>query len=360
MSPLLRSVRMRLSLLALLFLSSPLVAATIEVRDAAALRDVLPRLTEGDILRIAPGEYPGGSSVSNIPDLTVEALDPEKPPHFEGGTQAWHFSRCPGLKLRHLRCSGQSANGINLDDGGQRDNPVAGVLLEHLSVSDIGPKGNFDGIKCSGLKDLRISHCEISGWGGQAIDFVGCSDAVISDCKITGKEGFSQHTGPQFKGGCRNITIERCTLINAGERPIQAGGSTGADYFRPAGANYEAKDIMIRDNRIEGGTCACAFTGVRGAEFTGNTIVRPVKWIFRILQETTTKGFLVCGDVKISGNTITFRREQVGSEINIGAGADPGSFVFFGNKWLAEDRPQDSKPTLPSPEKDGVYGAKPE
>src|SRR5436190_1322696 len=82
---------------------------------------------------------------------------------------------------------------------------------------------------------------EISGWGGQAIDFVGCWDSIISACKITGKKGFSQHTGPQFKGGCRNITIEKCVLKDVGERPIHAGGSTGLDYFRPHGAKYEAK-----------------------------------------------------------------------------------------------------------------------
>jgi hypothetical protein len=356
-----RNVWMRLSLLIPAALGAPAVmAATIEVRDAVSLRDVLPELKRGDTLKIAPGEYPGGHVVSNVADLTIEALDPSRPPHFKGGKQAWHFSRCPGLKLRHLECSGQSANGINLDDGGQRGNPVSGVDLEHLSVSDIGPKGNFDAIKCSGLKDLRISHFEISGWGGQAIDLVGCSGAVIRDCRITGKEGFSQHTGPQFKGGCRDITIERCSLVHAGERPIQAGGSTGAAYYRPPGVNYEAKDIIIRDNRIEGGTCACAFTGVRGVEFTGNTVVRPVKWIFRVLQETTTPGFLPCGEVRISRNAITFRREQVATEINIGAGTEPATFVFSENTWIAEDRPGDSKPKLPVEEQGGIYGAKPE
>lgn len=352
---------MRLSFLLLAsFLAQPLMAATIEVRDATSLKEALPKLKEGDILKIAPGDYPGSHAIANIAKLTVEGLDPKQPPHFKGGKQAWHFSRCPGLKLRYLKCSGQSANGINIDDGGERTSPVVGTQLEHLSVSDIGPKGNFDAIKCSGLKELRISHCEISGWGGQAIDLVGCSDAVISDCRITGKEGFSQHTGPQFKGGCRNITIERCTLVNAGERPIQAGGSTGADFYRPPEANYEAKNIIIRSNRIEGGTCACAFTGVRGVEFTGNTIVGPVKWIFRMLQETSTAGFLACGDVKISRNAITFRREQVGSEINIGAGTEPATLVFSENRWFAEDRPQDSKPKLPVAEQGGSYGTKPE
>lgn len=351
---------MRLAVFLAAVISHPALAATIEVRDAASLKEALPKLKDGDVLKIAPGEYPGGHSISNVAKLSIEALDPKSPAHFKGGKQAWHFSRCPGLKLRHLKCSGQSANGINLDDGGKRDQAVEGIVLEDLVIEDIGPKGNFDGIKCSGLKALRIERCTISGWGGQAIDLVGCSDAVISNCTITGKEGFSQHTGPQFKGGSHKITIEGCTLINAGERPIHVGGSTGMDYFRPAGANYEAKEVIVRNNRIEGGMCACAFTGARDVEFTGNTIVRPRKWIFRILQETTEAGFLPCGNVRISGNAISFRREQVGTEINIGSGTEPESFRFEKNRWFAEDRPADSKPKLPVEESGGGYGSKPE
>ncbi|WP_367874432.1 right-handed parallel beta-helix repeat-containing protein [Luteolibacter sp. Populi] len=340
-------------------MASAVSAETAEVKNPAELQAALRSLKAGDTLRIGPGEYPGGNFLAGLSNLTVEASDPAAPPLFRGGKQAWHFSRCPGLTLRRIHCSGQSGNGINLDDGGKRDEPVKTVLLEGLSVSDIGPQGNFDAIKCSGLQDLRIKDCEISGWGGQAIDFVGCSDAVISGCRITGKEGYSLHTGPQFKGGSRNIVIEKCVFKNAGGRPIQAGGSTGIDYFRPPGVKYEAKDIIIRDNIIEGGACACAFTGVDGAEFTGNTVVNPGKWIFRILQETREEGFAPCRNVKISGNKFRFRRAQVGTEINISDGTAPETFQFENNRWLAEDRPEASKPKLPVEEKGGVYGAVP-
>jgi hypothetical protein len=346
----------------LLFLAvaSPVLAATVEVKHADELKAALRDLKSGDVLKIAPGDYPAGHFVSGIENLTIEALDAAKPPHFKGGKEAWHFSRCSGLTLRHLKCSGQSANGINLDDGGERDKPVTKVLLEGLSVSDIGPEGNFDAIKCSGLQDLVIRDCEISGWGGQAIDFVGCRKALITGCRITGKPGYSQHTGPQFKGGCEDIVIEKCRFKDAGGRPIQAGGSTGMDYFRPPGAKYEARRIIIRDNLIEGGTCACTFTGVDGAEFTGNTVRHPEKWIFRILQETKAEGFPPCRNVLVAGNTFVFTRAKVGGEINIGPDTAPETFRFENNRWFAEDRPQASKPTLPVEEVGGTYGVKPE
>jgi len=342
-------------LLGLLF-AGPLAAATHEVDTAAELTAALRSLKAGDVVKIAPGEYPAGHAVTGIANLTIEASDPAKPPHFKGGKEAWHFSRCPGLILRNLKVSGQSANGINLDDGGEREQPVVKVLLEGIEVSDIGPNGNFDAIKCSGLEDLTIRNCTISGWGGQAVDFVGCRKSLITGCVFTGKPGFSQHTGPQFKGGSEDIVIEKCRFKDAGQRPIQAGGSTGMDYFRPPGAKYEARRITIRENTIEGGMCATAFTGVDGAEFAGNTVKGPDKWIFRILQETKAEGFPPCRNVVVSNNSFLFQRAKLREEINIGPDTAPETFRFENNRWLAEDKPEASMPKLPVAEKGGTYG----
>lgn len=330
-------------------------AAVIHVSDAKSLAMALESVADGDVVKIAPGIYPGGNRVSGISRLTIEAAEEDKKPVFQGGSEAWHFSRTPGLALRNLCVRGQTSNGINIDDGGKMDQPVKGIHLAGIDVADIGPKGNFDGIKCSGIDGLEIRNCLVKGWGGQAIDLVGCRDVLISACTFEGREGYSQHTGPQFKGGCENVTIEKCHFRNAGERPIQAGGSTGMDYFRPPGAKYEARGIVIRGNTIENGTCAAAFTGVTDAEFSGNKVLRPQKWIFRILQETTAEGFAPCGNVRITDNEIVFRRENVRDELNIGPGTAPETFVFARNRWFAEDKPASSKPNLPVEETDGKY-----
>jgi hypothetical protein len=102
-----------------------------------------------------------------------------------------------------------------------------------------------------------------------------------------------------------------------------------------------------------------AFVGVDGAEFSGNTILFPTKWIFRILQETREPGFAPCRNVVVRDNRIVFRRSQVQIEVNVGDGTSPESFRFEKNRWFAEDKPQASKPRLPTAEKDGVYGTDP-
>ena len=339
-----------------LLLASPALAGEIVVQDVESLRSALRGITPGTVLKIAPGTYPGGLFVSGVANLTIEALDPAKPPVFVGGANAWHFSRCDGLTVRGLRLRDQTGNGLNLDDGGSLDAPVTGVTLEHLEISDIGPKGNHDGIKCSGLSKLKIRECTITGWGGQGIDLVGCHDVVISGCALTGKDGFTASAGVQVKGGSSDVVIEKCQLTRAGERPLNIGGSTGAAFFRPQGARHEAARVIARRNVIEGGLCAAAFTGVDGAEFIDNKILFPSKWIFRILQETRDPAFAPCRNVIIKENEITFRRSEVRIEVNVSDGTEPGSFVFAGNRWLAEDRPGESTPKLPVEERGGIYG----
>jgi len=332
---------------------------TVVIRDVAELQAALRGLKSGTVLKIAPGDYPGGHHVTGVENLTIEALDPKQPPHFKGDANGWQFSRCQGLTLRHVRISGQTGNGLNLDDGGELAKPVQGITIENVEISDIGPKGNHDGIKCSGLEGLTIRNCTISGWGGQGIDFVGCHKSLITGCSFVGKAGFSASAGIQLKGGTSGITVEKCHFEQGGERPLNIGGSTGLAYFRPQGALHEAQNIIVRDNVIEGSPCAAAFVGVDGAEFSGNTILFPEKWIFRILQETTEPGFVPCRNVVIRNNKIIFKRSQVQTDINIGGGVAAETFRFENNRWFAEDRPPSSKPRLPVEETDGVYGIDP-
>ena len=329
------------------------------VRNANELRTALATLKDGAILKIGPGEYPGGHYIEKTAGLTIEALDPQQPPHFKGSANAWHFARCPKLTLRNLIVSGQTDNGLNIDDGGELTKAVRGITIENIAVNDIGPTGNHDGIKCSGLDELVIRDCSITGWGGQGIDMVGCHKVTISGCTFKGKAGFSATAGVQMKGGTADVCVEKCRFKDAGERPLNIGGSTGLAYFRPQGAKFEAARITVRNNVIEASPCAAAFVGVDGAEFSGNTILFPEKWIFRILQETIEKGFAPCRNVFISSNRIVFRRSQVRDEINIGPNTAADSFRFEQNKWFAEDRPQESSPTLPSEEKDGIYSRDP-
>lgn len=340
--------------------ADPLRAAEHVVNNVKELRAALSSLEHGDTIKIAPGTYPGGNHVVGIAKLTVEGLDPADPPVFEGGSNGWQFSECSDLTLRHLHVRKQTANGFNLDNGSAERPLVDGVRIEHVQVSDVGPTGNRDGFKLSGLRGAVIRDCTVSGWGGQAVDMVGCHNMRVVYCRFVGKEGFSASAGVQTKGGTSGVTVENCRFENAGERPLNIGGSTGLEYFRPLGAKHEAKDITVRSNHIEGSLCAAAFVGVDGALFENNTVLYPTRWLFRILQETREEGFVPCRNGIVRDNRIIFRRADIREDVNrSAAGIAPETFRFENNKWFAEDRPTASKPKLPTEETGGEYGTDP-
>jgi hypothetical protein len=111
--------------------------------------------------------------------IVIEGSDEKNPPLFEGGTEAWHLSACAYLTLRNIAVRKQTGNGINIDDGGTYETPAHHITLEKLHVADIGPQGNHDAIKLSGVDDFVVRDCTVEGWGGQAVDMVGCHQGLI-------------------------------------------------------------------------------------------------------------------------------------------------------------------------------------
>jgi len=336
----------------------------IRVADDAALRAAVRGARSGQTILIAPGRYQPGVYVDRLEGrpgapITISGENASRPPVFEGGTEAWHLSRCKHLVLRHLAVRGQSGNGINIDDGGQRTEPAGPIVLDDLHVSRIGPEGNRDGIKLSGVADFTIRRCTIEGWGGQAIDMVGCRRGVVEECVFRGLDGFSQATGPQTKGGTSEVAIRRCLMIDAGQRAVNIGGSTGMAFFRPAEAKYEAKQIAVEGCTFVGSLAPIAFVGVDGAVVRYNTIVRPGRWVMRILQETTAEGFPPCRDGVFERNLIVYDGREVREAVNIGPNTAPESFRYRENLWFRTDRPEASRPKLPSDEAGGLYGVDP-
>lgn len=348
----------------------PLVSAlgaetVVEVADDHSLRAALRAAKPGTRIRIAAGRYRPGVYVTNLrgteqEPIVIEGADPNSPPRFEGGGEAWHLSDCAYVTLRNIAVRGQSSNGINVDDGGTFETPAHHIVLENLRIADTGPTGNHDAIKLSGVTDFIVRNCVLEGWGGQALDMVGCHRGLIEGCRFVGKEGFTQHTGPQTKGGSSRIVVRRCLFLDAADRGVQLGGSTGRSFFRPRASLCEATEILVEGCTFVGCEAPVAYVGVDGATFRYNTIYRPRKWIMRILQETNLEGFVPCRNGRFEHNLIVFRRADVGVFVNVGPNTKPETFQFAENFWFCEDRPGASRPDLPTPETDGVYGIDPQ
>jgi hypothetical protein len=170
----------------------------------------------------------------------------------------------------------------------------------------------------------------------------------------------------QNKGGSQDIEIRANHMLDAGYRAINIGGSTGYEYFRPplstSQPNFEARDIRVIANVIQGSETPFAFVGAVDSLAANNTIIDPENWLLRILQETVsdeTYEFLPSGNNTVINNLFYFERGNLSTYVNIGPDTAPETFTFSNNLWYAHDDAAQSQPILPVTETDGVVGEDP-
>lgn len=335
------------------------------VDNTQELSQAIAQAKPGAKILLAPGTYEGGIYLRDIngsseQPIVISAADPKQLPVIQGGGNCIHIAEASYLELHNLILSGASGNGLNIDDGGTFETPAHHIRLRGLVVRDVGPKGNRDGIKLSGVDDFSVEECVIKRWGsdGSGIDMVGCHRGVIEGSTFRHGDNMGSNA-VQTKGGSSNIIIRQCRFEYAGSRAINAGGSTGLRFFRPKPQGYEAKDITVEKCTFIGSMAPIAFVGVDGALVRYNKIYRPRKWIMRILQETRKPEFVPSRNGKFVDNIIVFRSDEVDIIVNIGPDTAPETFAFANNLWYCLDDPEKSEPTLPTPESDGIYGIDP-
>ncbi len=339
-------------------------AAEIHVRGAAELLRAAGGAGPGDVIVVGGGPL-SGVALSGLrgregAPITLRGASAERPAEFRGGNVGLQLSACEFVTLRFLDVRGARGNGINIDDGGDKARPARGIRVEDCLVADIGPRGNHDALKLSGVDDFAVLRCRFEGWGGSGIDMVGCHDGVVEACAFIGKGGFSQSNGVQMKGGSARVSLRSCYFEGAGQRGVNIGGSTGLDYFRPRAGDCEAEAIEVAGNRFVGSLAPIAWVGSKGGRVHHNTFYLPEKWVLRILQENTAPGFEPAAGGSFEDNVIVFDR-RVAVFANVGGGTAPETFRFRGNAWFEVGRGAGGRrPDLPSPEEAGVYGVDPE
>lgn len=296
---------------------------TVRVRTSDELRAAARTAGPGTRIELTPGEYSGDVFLENLRGekgrpVVIAGADPKKPPHFVGGGNGLHLNNPSFVELRDLQFSKSTANGVSIDDGGKFSPAARGIVLHGLRITDVGPRGNHDGIKLSGVYGFRVENCVVERWGtgsGSGIDMVGCHGGLITGCQFRHVANAEATGGAavQAKGGSGGIIIRDNLFEHAGQRSLNIGGSTGLEYFRPPLSQWpkdqprsEASDITVEGNVFIGSLSPLCFVGVDGATVRFNTIYRPGKWALRILQETKDPGFVLCRNGVIEDNVIVF------------------------------------------------------
>lgn len=334
-----------------------------------AAQDAVP----GSAIVVHEGTYAGGDSIaqlhgSDAAPIWIGGAAGEARPVLQGGPNGIQLSQPRYVVVHDLEIEGSQFNGINCDDGADYANADAArhIVFRNLDIHDIGGTGNQDCLKLSGLNDYYVLDSSFARCGGgdsgSGIDHVGCHRGVIVGNSFDTMSG----NGVQCKGGSDDIEIRRNHFVDAGHRAVNMGGSTGFEFFRPPldpnGPNFEARDIRVVANIIEGGPSALAFVGCVDCLAANNTIVDPENWVFRILQESVTGGgyeFTAASGGQVVNNLVYFTAGLISTHVNVGGNTAPDTFSFTTNLWYAHDSPGQSTPNLPVAEQGGIVGSDP-
>lgn len=347
----------------LVFHACPAFSDTRKIGTLLELQQALDSAAAGSLIEILSGTYSGGFFIKGLhgrPEapIVITGADRANPPVFEGGSgEGLKVSGSSHLKFSDIVFRGFSGNGINIDDGGKVDQPTHHIVLDSIRIENIGPKGNIDALKMSGVEHFILRNLHIEGWGGSAIDLVGCHNGVIENSRFMHRKGYRNANGIQIKGGSRAVLVQNNHFVNAGARAVQIGGQTGLRYFRPSVQNYEAKDIIVAGNTFVGGEAQIAWITAQDSHVHHNLFYLPQKWLARILQESEDSRFLSCRRGLFENNLVILD-EKVWRILSIGKGTMPESFVFRANVWNRSENAV--KAALPAAETSGVYELIPE
>ncbi len=314
----------------------------------------------GDTILIYPGSYRGTFWIENLQGtpsawISIRGTDRDRV-IFSGGSESMHFSDCRYLRISDMTITGQTGNGMNIDDAGTLETPSTRILLYNIAFRDMAASGNNDMLKLSGLDSFEIRDCSFTNGsaGGSGIDMVGCHAGLIRNCSFASQGSNSI----QAKGGSSGLHISMNFFRNGGQRSLNLGGSTGAAFFRPAGANYEAKDILVTANIFEGSMAPVAFVGCRNVSVVNNTIIRPDRWIIRILQESADTSFYQSCAYNSFVNNLVVVDSRLSTDVNVGPNTLPSTFTFANNLWFHQSNAS-YRPSLPVSESNGITGRNP-
>lgn len=336
-----------------------------------SIEEAAAAATPGTAIRLGPGTHANAQYVSGLRGTAEAPIwiggEPGGPrPVISGGAEALHLTRPAYVVVHDLEVTGQTANGLNVDDGGDFADEAAAhhVAIVDVFVHDIGAGGNNDCIKLSGVNDVAVRGARIErcGPGGSGVDHVGCHRAVVARSTFDG----AMATAVQAKGGSTDVDVRDNRIRITGARAINLGGSTDLALFRPplsmAAPNAEARRVRVYNNAITAMTASAtpfAFVGCVDCLAAHNLVRGQQRWHVRILQETATQGgytFEPAAGGRVLHNSFVFDASTLSTAVNAGAGTSPATFTFSHNLWYAANDPSRSAPVLPVAEAGGVTG----
>jgi len=314
--------------------------------------------TPGTRIVLAAGSYTP-ETLNDVRGTAVAPIwieGPVTPPRaIFTGTTSLHLVKPQYVVMQHLAFTGFTGSAINLDDGGDRLNPVA----HHVVISDVHvTNAGASAFQITGVTDVAIADSSATDVA-RAVQLIGVQRAIVARLAVTRATFAAIHTA----GGSSDVEIRDSRFEGSTGRVFWIGGSSTENEFRPVLAptgNAEASNIRIFNNVIHDGTAAFTCSVCTNVLVAANYIHGDLfTHIFRFVQEHGTingKQFVVAGGLRAIDNATEISGNAVG--VRMESATDCSACVFDHNLWFRVDDPTDSTPTFPVPETGGIYGVR--
>src|SRR5215813_5511309 len=278
------------------------------------------------ILYVSPTGSASGSGSQSSPLLTIQAAVNQATPGttimVEAGTYAENVkinvSGLPDAPISLVSADGPGAAKIVPGAGS------ASATLEAFGEKNIVIKDNIvhdtvkDCIKVSQGDYVYVVDNTVSHGGDQGVDFVDVNNSVIA------RNDISYITGPAAvfaKGGSTNVLIAENKLTHISVDGIEVGGYSDMSWTRPGDKGWEAKNVTVIDNIVEGvGKRPLIVLGAQDCQITHNFLQsNPTYYYIVSIAPDNNTPALNCKNITLSDNV--FDRSDHWLQLMPGQGA---------------------------------------
>lgn len=328
------------------------------------------RVRPGDEIILMPGRHRPATfdALRGTKDqrITIRGVAPDHPAVIVAEQYGLVLHRPQYVTIEHLIITDASINGLLIDDDQTApESATSGVqvtpestehqahepVLAHLRIHNVkvqrtGPRGDRHAILIHGLRQVHLEGVQIGGWGGSAIELVGCRDIDIKRCDFKGLADHSQSQAIVVRAGSQHVRIEHCRFKNLSGHIVVLGGVSEIDEFRPnlaptdeTGSSFEARSVQLTGCVFLGGTCPLAMVNALDCLVRNNTFVRPREAVFCIVNQQTDPRVASSQRGIFGANLTVWEPGDLRRLASVEPGAAVESFVMEQNLWWSSEPP---------------------
>ena len=369
---------------------APAHAAQILINPGDDWQAKAARARPGDEIVLMPGRHRPGSfdrlvGAKGAP-ITIRGATSDKPSIITAQLDGIRIKEGAYLVIKDLQIIGGSASGIWIAadpraEGGEtgparpaavqpqpqpgvRTRRASDILIDNVSISRVGPRGQRHGLYLCGFTDVRILSVSVEGWGGSGIELLACEDVSITRCTFRGIKDHSQYCGVRARAGCDRVAVSASRFENAGDIAVCMGGKSAPEEFIPplpedaADASlFEASRVSVEQSVIFGGLCPVAMIHATDCVVRSSTIVRPRRCVLALVSQNTDPRLSPSVRNLFGFNLVVWQAGDVTKMVEVDQGVDVATFMLEANMWWSNDPPERKARLGPLPGTDEMRAA---